>query len=127
MASDVKLNIGKKTSHILPVGVDVGLFTPPATRSNAAPVVLFAGTVIERKGPRLMLEAAARFPQATFRIVGAAREGYDEVLRHRIAVAGLTNVKLDGPKKSIRISPDHAQRRYIYAAVAAGGDTKGDT
>ena len=103
VASDVKLNIGKKTSHILPVGVDIGLFTPPATRSNAAPVVLFAGTVIERKGPRLMLEAAARFPQATFRIVGAAREGYDEVLRHRIAAAGLTNVKLDGPKSQFEL------------------------
>jgi glycosyltransferase involved in cell wall biosynthesis len=89
---------GKKVSHILPVGVDTSFFTPPAARTNSIPVVLFAGTVIERKGPQIVVDAAAHFPNAVFRIVGAAREGFDKVLQQRIDRFGLRNVTLDGPK-----------------------------
>lgn len=98
VARDVQNNTGKKVGHLLPVGVDTRLFTPPLQRANALPVVLFAGTLIERKGPQLMADAAARFPDAIFRLVGAGRGGFDEVLRQRIMRSGLTNVKLDGPK-----------------------------
>jgi len=93
----------KRVSYILPVGVDTSLFRPPAERRNVAPVVLFAGTLIERKGPQYLLAAAAQFPNATFRIVGAGREGFEEVLRKRIAQSGLTNVILDGPKKQAQM------------------------
>jgi len=98
VARDVYERLGKKVSHILPVGVDTSFFTPPAARTNSIPVVLFAGTVIERKGPQIVVDAAARFPHVMFRIVGAAREGFDEVLQQRIAHFGLQNVRLDGPK-----------------------------
>jgi glycosyltransferase involved in cell wall biosynthesis len=91
-------SLGKKASYVLPVGVDTSFFTPPAARTNTIPVVLFAGTVIERKGPQIVLDAAVRFPRAMFRIVGAAREGFDEVLRQKIAQFDLQNVTLDGPK-----------------------------
>ena len=98
VARDVHNSIGKKASHVLPVGVDTRFFTPPTARTNAIPVVLFAGTVIERKGPQIVLDAAVRFPHVMFRIVGAARDGFDEVLRQRIAQFDLQNVTLDGPK-----------------------------
>ena len=98
VAHDVYNGLKKRVSHILNVGVDTSLFRPPSVRANPAPVVLFAGTVIERKGPQYLLDAAARFPNATFRLVGASREGFDEVLRQKIKQSGLKNVTLDGPK-----------------------------
>jgi len=98
VASDVERHLGKQVSHILPVGVDTKVFTPPASRRNPVPVVLFAGTVIERKGPQHVVEAAAHFPQVHFRIVGAGREGFEDILRRKIECSGLKNVRLEGPK-----------------------------
>jgi glycosyltransferase involved in cell wall biosynthesis len=90
--------VKKNVSYILPVGVDTNFFTPPAARANPLPVVLFAGTLIERKGPQLVIEAASRFPNAKFRLVGAGREGFEAVLRQSVARLGLGNVGLEGPK-----------------------------
>jgi glycosyltransferase involved in cell wall biosynthesis len=98
VARDVYNSLKKKVSFILPVGVDTKAFTPPKERKHASPVVLFAGTLIERKGPQYLVDAAARFPKAFFRIVGAGREGFSEVLRQRIDQSGLKNVSVDGPK-----------------------------
>jgi len=95
---DLQAATKNNVNYILPVGVDINLFTPPARRTNSCPVVLFAGTVIERKGPQFMIDAAAQFPKATFRIVGAGRDGFDETLCKRIADAGLNNVTLEGKK-----------------------------
>ena len=88
----------KKVSYILPVGVNTSLFSPPADRTNAVPVVLFAGTLMERKGPQYVVDAAAKFPQTTFRLVGAGRDGFEEVLRQKIVQSGLKNVTLEGPR-----------------------------
>jgi glycosyltransferase involved in cell wall biosynthesis len=101
VARDLQKSIGKTASHLLPVGVDTDLFTPLRKRSNAVPVVLFAGTIIERKGPQLVLDAAERFRHAEFRLVGASREGFGEFLQQRIAESGLLNVKLDGPRSQL--------------------------
>lgn len=98
VAQDVYKRFGKRTSHILPVGVDTKLFKPPAAQGTSIPVVLFAGAVAEQKGPQIVLDAAAQFPNAKFRIVGAPRDGFDEVLRRRIAELNLQNVSLEGPK-----------------------------
>jgi glycosyltransferase involved in cell wall biosynthesis len=98
VAEDVSGKIQKRVSHILPVGVDTGLFTPPEKRENSSPVVLFAGTLIERKGPQYVLDAAYQFPDAIFRLVGAGRHGFDEILQRRIIHMGLKNIRLDGPK-----------------------------
>jgi glycosyltransferase involved in cell wall biosynthesis len=98
VAQDVFSTIRKRPSHILPVGVDTALFTPPKERTNAVPVVLFAGALIERKGPQYLVDAAVRFPGAMFRLVGAGREGFQDVLQRRISELGLGNIKLEGPK-----------------------------
>jgi glycosyltransferase involved in cell wall biosynthesis len=103
MARDVQANIQKQPSYILPVGVDTNLFRPPSERNNSAPVVLFAGALIERKGPQYVIDAAARFPDATFRIVGRSRGGFDTVLQQRIAEMGLRNIKLEGPKSQAQL------------------------
>ena len=103
VSQDVHSRIKKRVSYILPVGVDTKLFSPPPGRTNPVPAVLFAGTLIERKGPHHVLDAAEQFPNATFRLVGAGRQGFSEVLQQRITQLGLKNVKLDGPKTQIQI------------------------
>jgi glycosyltransferase involved in cell wall biosynthesis len=103
VAQEFQRSAQKRASHILPVGVETSLFTPPAERTNRVPVVLFAGTVIEPKGPQHVVDAAARFPDATFRIVGAGRGGFEEVLRAKIAQLGLKTITLDGPKTQLQL------------------------
>ena len=103
IARDVHRNTGRKVSYILPVGVDTKLFSPPAQRSNPSPVVLFAGTLIERKGPQYLLDAAVRFPNAMFRLVGGGRQGFEATLQRRISESGLKNVRLDGPRTQLQM------------------------
>jgi glycosyltransferase involved in cell wall biosynthesis len=98
IAQEFEQSAKKRASYILPVGVDTSWFSPPPQRTNPAPVVLFAGTLIERKGPQHVIDAAARFPNANFRLVGAGRGGFEESLRQKIAQAGLKNVVLEGSK-----------------------------
>ena len=80
------------------MGVDTNRFTPPVERERSIPTVLFAGTLIERKGPQYLIEAAALFRNATFRLVGAGRQGFETVLQEKISRLGLSNVTLEGPK-----------------------------
>jgi glycosyltransferase involved in cell wall biosynthesis len=103
IARELQQSAQKTASYILPVGVDTSLFTPPAERTNATPVVLFAGTLIERKGPQHVIAAAATFPGAKFRLVGAGRAGFDDRLREKIAQAGLENVTMEGPKTQLEL------------------------
>jgi glycosyltransferase involved in cell wall biosynthesis len=98
VARDVYNTAKKKTSYILPVGVDTKLFAPPEARRSASPVVLFAGTLIARKGPQYVVDAGLRFPSVGFHLVGSGREGFEVVLRQKIAQLGLKNIKLEGPK-----------------------------
>jgi glycosyltransferase involved in cell wall biosynthesis len=98
VARDVERNLHRQVTHILPVGVDTRAFTPPALRKNPAPVILFVGTLIERKGPSYVIEAAKQFPKARFRLVGAGREGFDKSLQANITQANLNNVTLEGSK-----------------------------
>jgi glycosyltransferase involved in cell wall biosynthesis len=98
VARDIANAIHREVSYVLPVGVDTKLFTPPKERVNPSPVVLFAGTLIARKGPQFVVDAALRFPSAVFRLVGAGRGGFEEVLRSKIADLRLQNIRLEGPK-----------------------------
>lgn len=103
IAQEFQSRSNKEVSYILPVGVDTRFFTPPGARSNKAPIVFFAGTLIERKGPQYVLDAAAQFPNALFRLAGAGREGFEQVLRQKIAQSRLQNVILEGPSTQGRM------------------------
>jgi glycosyltransferase involved in cell wall biosynthesis len=93
---EVAENMGVRAEFVLPVGVDTNMFVPPPARSNAVPTVLFAGTLIERKGPHLLVEAAKQLPEAVFWIVGAGRDGFDQVVRKRCDDLGISNVRFHG-------------------------------
>ena len=88
---------GLKTDCLIPVGVDTQLFTPPARRANPAPVVLFVGTLIKRKGPHIVLMAARSFRGARFVLVGAKRGDFYLALERLIRKWRLTNVKILDP------------------------------
>src|SRR5947209_4666367 len=76
---------GMRPFAILPVGVDTRIFRPaPVPKQGGVPTILFAGTVIERKGVLLLLEVARQVPNARFLIAGAGRGGFEQVVRSRI-------------------------------------------
>src|SRR4030095_3642823 len=92
-------NRGYSSDYILPVGVDTNRFVPPAARQNPEPIILFVGTIIERKGAHLVVEAARHIPEAQFRIVGAGRGGFEEKLRQQVRDLGLSNLRFLGPQQ----------------------------
>jgi glycosyltransferase involved in cell wall biosynthesis len=92
------LNQGLRSDYILPVGVDTKRFTPPPVRQSRIPTVLFAGTVIQRKGAALVADVAREVPEAQFLIVGSPRGGFDEVVRQHIRELNVTNIRLLGPQ-----------------------------
>jgi len=58
-------------SEIVPTGVNTEFFTPNWDRpTNPRPRVLFVGALRAFKGPQVVLDAAERFPQADFVLVG---------------------------------------------------------
>ena len=83
---------------ILPVGVDHQAFSLSRNNRNGSLVVLFVGTLVKRKEPLLVVEAAARFPQIKFRMIGPDRHGYEQVVRDRIAELKISNVVIEGSK-----------------------------
>jgi glycosyltransferase involved in cell wall biosynthesis len=58
-------------SEVVATGVDTEFFTPNWDRpANPRPRVLFVGALREFKGPQIVLDAAERYPQADFVLVG---------------------------------------------------------
>ena len=98
VARDFARLLGRKIEYVLPVGVDTRFFRPPADRNHAAVTVLFCGTLIERKGPQHVLDAAARFPRANFHLAGAGRDSFESVLHQKLVELNLHNVTFLGPK-----------------------------
>jgi glycosyltransferase involved in cell wall biosynthesis len=98
VARDIYSSARRQASYVLPVGVDTSLFTPPSQRRKSIPTVLFAGTLVERKGPQFVIDAAALYRDVNFRLVGAGRQGFETVLQEKITQLGLNNVVLEGPK-----------------------------
>ncbi len=82
-------------SDVVPTGVDTNFFTPAWDRpANPRTRVLFVGSLRPFKQPQLLLEAAARFPQADFVLVG---DGFMAAeLKDRKQREKLTNVVFAG-------------------------------
>lgn len=87
--------------HVVPDGVDLALFTPPAHLPpppwprDAVPHAVYCGHLYPYKGIPAILAAAALRPQVQFEIVGGAEP---DLTRTRAAVsrAGLANVRVHG-------------------------------
>jgi glycosyltransferase involved in cell wall biosynthesis len=90
--------IHREVMCILPIGVNRNIFLLSRNVTSDSPTVLFVGTLVERKGPLLLLEAAARFPDVKFRIIGPDRHGYEQIVRKRIAELKTDNVVIEGAK-----------------------------
>jgi glycosyltransferase involved in cell wall biosynthesis len=88
----LETNYGRR-SEVVPTGVDTELFTPGWGRSpNLRPRVLFIGALRVFKGPQVVFDAAQRFPQADFVVVGDGVNA--QQLRER--AKGLTNIAMRG-------------------------------
>lgn len=82
-------------SEIVPTGVDTGFFTPAWDRpANHRPRVLFVGSLRPFKQPQLLLEAAARFSEADFVLVGEGLMADD--LKTQVERRQLRNVRFAG-------------------------------
>lgn len=98
-------------SEIIPTGVDTRFFNPDWERPpNDRARVLFAGSLRPFKGPQTVLDAAARFPQADFRLAGDGIMAPE--LEARIKREALTNVSLLGA-----ITKDELRREYRQADI----------
>ena len=82
-------------SEIVPTGVDTSFFTPAWDRAaNHRPRVLFVGSLRPFKQPQLLMQAAARFSEVDFVLVGEGLMA-DE-LKTRVERERLGNVRLAG-------------------------------
>ncbi len=95
LARDCEAYFGRAAEFVVPLGVDTKLFTPPASRVEQTQTVLFVGHLVERKGVALVLEAARRFPDVRFRIIGSVRDEFGE--RVTADAGALPNVRVEGP------------------------------
>jgi glycosyltransferase involved in cell wall biosynthesis len=80
-------------SEVVPTGVDTEFFTPNWDRPpNPRPRVLFVGALRSFKGPQVILDAAQRYPQADFVVVG------DGIMAQELCnrAKGLGNVLMRG-------------------------------
>jgi glycosyltransferase involved in cell wall biosynthesis len=110
----VKRSLAKEyglPSEVVPTGVDTKFFTPAWDRPpNLRPRVLFVGSLRPFKQPQLLLDAAAKFPQADFVLIGDGLLG--NKLRTRASEEKLANVSLLGPTGETNL-----RRQYQNADV----------
>jgi len=119
-------------SQVIPTGVNTKFFTPDWDRAaNPRLRVLFVGSLRRFKGPQLLVEAASRFPQADFVIVGngpLAPELRRQVQERQLANCELTGT-LHGPdllaqyrQADIFLFPSHweGSPKVILEAAACG-------
>jgi glycosyltransferase involved in cell wall biosynthesis len=105
----VKRSLAKEyglPSEVVPTGVDTKFFTPAwDRRPNLRPRVLFVGSLRPFKQPQLLLDAAAKFPQADFVLIG------DGLLRNQLMTRAsdekLANVSLLGPTGEKDLRPQY--------------------
>src|SRR6266567_7889922 len=99
------------SSEIVPTGVDTYFFQPACdSPPKLCPRVLFVGSLRPFKGPQLLLDAAARFPDADFILAGTG--AMEAELNSRVQHEHLANVQLLGLLKA-----DDLLREYQRADV----------
>ena len=98
-------------SQVIPTGVDTKFFSPHWDRPpNLRPRVLFVGSLRSFKQPQFLLDAAARFNEADFRIAGDGPLAPE--LRSRAMRERLENVTLLG-----KLSAEHLRDEYRNADI----------
>jgi glycosyltransferase involved in cell wall biosynthesis len=111
------------SSHVIPTGVDTRFFTPDWERApNQRARVLFAGSLRPFKQPQFLLTAAARFPEADFRIAGEGPMAGE--LKDRIAGEGLRNVELLGPLAAQQLRKEYQNADVFLFPSAWEGSPK---
>lgn len=107
-------------SEIIPTGVNTRFFVPKKHwLSNPRPRVLFAGSLRHYKQPQLVLDAAARFPNAEFRLAGEGPLGPE--LKARIAKLGVPNASLLGPLPAEKLLEEyHSADIFLFPSKWEG-------
>jgi len=110
-------------SEIVPTGVNTSFFTPAWGRpANARPRVLFVGSLRPFKQPQLLLNAAARFPEADFFLVGEGLMA-DE-LKARIEREQIRNATLTGLLGSEQLKEQYQKADIFLFPSAWEGSPK---
>jgi glycosyltransferase involved in cell wall biosynthesis len=104
VAHDYATILRRHADYILPVGVSNEFFASAPVALNRNTAVLFVGTLVKRKEPLHIIDAAARFAKVHFRMIGADRDGYGKLIENKIAELGLRNVILEGGKSQVQIA-----------------------
>jgi glycosyltransferase involved in cell wall biosynthesis len=119
-----------RQSEVVPTGVDTDFFTPNWERApNSRPRVLFVGSLRAFKGPQVVLDAAQRYPQADFVLVGDGILAQD--LRQRAqkipnvtmrGTLGRTDVREEYRSADIFLFPSRweGSPRVLMEAAASG-------
>ncbi len=93
-------------SEVVPTGVDTKFFSPAGDRpANSRVRVLFVGSLRPFKGPQVVVEAASRFPEADFVIVGDGTMASE--LAEQIRANRLTNVSLAGNRSRSAVRDEY--------------------
>lgn len=112
-----------RSSEVIPTGADTRFFTPAwDRRQNLRPVVLFVGSLFHRKHPEVLLTAAARFPQADFRLVGGG--SMREELKANIVRDGLRNVTVVGALGSVPLRDEYRAADVFFFPSTFEGSPK---
>ena len=112
-----------RNSDVIPTGADTRFFTPAWERPrNLRPRVLFAGSLFQRKHPELLLTAAARFPQADFRLVGAGEMRVQ--LEQQVVRQGLRNLTLAGALGADRLRDEYRAADIFFFPSTFEGSPK---
>ena len=104
VANELLARFGRR-AEVVPVGVDTDMFHPRVGPPPEQENVLFVGALQPWKRPSLFLEAAARFPEASFTLAGQGPQRAE--LDRTVADRGLRNVRIVAPVS-------HAELAALY-------------
>ncbi|KON66046.1 GDP-mannose-dependent alpha-(1-6)-phosphatidylinositol monomannoside mannosyltransferase [Komagataeibacter europaeus] len=124
----LRAGLPEQRIHVCPIGIDVHRFHPTGQPvARRAPVILFAGRLVEKKGCRYLIEAfhtvRAQLPDAQLVIAG---DGPERAMLTSLA-AGMDGVSFYGRYSAAEMQPLLAQARVfcLPSVTAANGDAEG--